>query len=1045
MSIKIAGIPDLPSAERKTKGERGWLPVFQSFISELRVQSKEVAATDERGSKLNLWGSQRMYLQHVCDGMDDGVRQFFCLKSRQLGITTVSLAIDLFWLAVHPRMLGVLVADNDDNRNFFRKTLQNYYKSLPPEFTGADFEKIKDNEGYMEWSNGSRLDFLVAGSRKKTWGEGRGYTMAHLCMAKGTPVVVENGRIKNIEDVLIGEKLLTHTGQVAKVIDCFGQSGVGKRIIKIQPWLGEAIRYTEWHKIPTQRGLVQAKDIRKDDLLIMPVRKITGIEHSVILPESKGIGGVRYKDKYGKFVSGGTQDSVRMDRDNWINRDVAGSGKKIILNKEVGFAIGYYLAEGCIIHNSLGKPCGITFCRHRSEGEYADRAIKALSPFITKNRRTTDREDSFSTSETIYGTILAEWIAETFGVTNEKFIPDEVFGWGRSFCEGLLVGLLSGDGSKTTVVSNDKYPTNTVVLPTTRSSIAMQARDIAASIGIGWATIKFKDGGNHYGRNCKPCWRITWNGEAASIIRGMMGLSQIPRQGHSYTNKYILEDDRVLIKIRGIEECQEEEEIWDISVDHDDHTFRTPYMSTSNTEIAKYGTPEGISSFWETLAETHPDRLVMVESTAFGYNHWKTMFEGAKKEIYTKKAFFIGWWSKEINSISMKDRRFKLYGEPPDQYEMDKIRLVKDRYGVTISPEQLAWRRERDADDAKSREDNDQNQPWFEEEAFVQSGFSFFQTRLCSKLLDYICDPVNEIEYKAYRFELGNQFTNSHMYPVLQEELERKGTDIIELRVWSEPVEGATYVIGCDPAYGRNDWKDRHAVSVWRCFSDKLVQVAEYADNRVETHQAAWVLAYLAGVYKDCILNIELTGPGRAVFKELDDKRQEYRAEVNRKIAEDRDWDNFLGSARYYLYHRPDALGAGYAYHTELTWSVKGRVLNQFRDSFTTGVLDIKSAPLVEEMMNVIQDGSEIAAPGTLKDDRVFAAMYAHMAYKDWVQAGMIQNGQAYAAVMESEDLSASPASNMVRHIVMNFWKTRTELLENPPKDVPTFYEERGL
>lgn len=640
----VAEIKGLPSLEKKGKGQRGWLPVFQDFIGELRIQSKEVVADDERGTKLKLWGSQRIFLEQICAGMDDGIRNFSCLKSRQLGCTTISLAIDLFWCAVHPRMLGVIVADNDKNSEFFRKTIQNYYNSLPEEFVGADFIKIKDNADYMEFSNGSRLDFLVAGTRKKTWGEGRGYTLAHC------------------------------------------------------------------------------------------------------------------------------------------------------------------------------------------------------------------------------------------------------------------------------------------------------------------------------------------------------------------------------------------------------------------TEVAKYGTSEGISSFQETLAEAHPDRLFIWESTAFGFNHWKEMYESANSDRYTKKAFFIGWWSKEINSISKRDPRFQLYGYAPDAEERAKIDLVRERHGIVITPEQLAWRRERDADTSKSKADNDQNQPWVAEEAFVQSGFSFFQTRLLNKLYEYVTNTDNGVLYRAYRFELGAIFHNSRMYPITAEEIDENGPDYIELRMWEEPVEGATYVIGCDPAYGRTDNKDRHSISVWRCFADKLVQVAEYADNRCETHQAAWVLAFLAGIFKDCIVNIELTGPGRAVFKEFNDKKMEYRSESLMKVTSERaDWDDFLGQARHYLYHRPDSIGAGYAYHTEMSWNIKGRVLNELRDSFTTGTLMIKSAPLIGEMMTVQQDGSEICAPGNQKDDRVFALLYAHMAYKDHIQAAMIVNGQTYAEVMDSEEAKVTGAGSMVKFIVQNFWRTRAEQLENPPDPEPTFIEQRGL
>jgi hypothetical protein len=834
------------------------------------------------------------------------------------------------------------------------------------------------------------------------------------------------------------------------------------------------------------------------------------------------------------------------------------------------------------------------------------------------------------------------------------------------------------------------------------------------------------------------------------------------------------------------------------------------------TEVSKYGTPEGISSFKETLAEKHPDRLFMWESTALGFNHWKEMYEEACRDTYTKRGFFIGWWSKEPNALDRNDPRFPVFGlVPPDSEEREMMKLVRERHGVVISMEQLAWRRWRDADTSTDKAALDQNQPWlcltgearvgtargilkladvepgmlgtcgevlvsksngvkpilrvetslgyevrgtanhpligvdgeeiplaealgcavklqpprmaddvysvewcegitkcrvtitpdfarlvgifmgdgsatgsprsgwvvqivcsdretglideyirlfdacfgvkanwykkakhhanhvtqnwaavqcssrmvfdtfkklglveaettgatrrnvhvpefiwrsprhvvkeflsglfetdgfngfatdrvvfsskyrefardvqrlllafgitskvtravttckgkpfgsytltlratesrrfneeigflserkrsrfvppeqrpnatsrrgkhclpivFEdvvtavvdegveeevfnlsvedshlfdangvlthncEQAFVQSGYSFFQVRTLSKLLDKIYDPATGVTYIPYRFHLGNTFHESRMDLIPESDIELQGTEIIDLRVWEQPVDGATYVIGCDPAFGRNDWGDRHAVSVWRCFADKMVQVAEYADNRVETYQCAWVLAYLAGVYKDCILNIELTGPGRAVFRELDDKRNEYRAEPNRKLVMDREWDNFLGSARYYLYHRPDSIGAGYAYHTEMTWSIKSRVLNQLRDALMTNCLEIRSAPLVDEMMSVVQDGSEIAAPGTLKDDRVFAAVLACMAWKDWVQASMIQKGQTYEIVIQSEEAEPTKAHTLVRHIVHNFWKTQTELLDNPPEAPPGILEQRGM
>ena len=91
---------------------------------------------------------------------------------------------------------------------------------------------------------------------------------------------------------------------------------------------------------------------------------------------------------------------------------------------------------------------------------------------------------------------------EEFGTKENKTIPNWVFSAGRDFLEGLLEGYLSGDGSK----HNDKQGDVKLAIIsacTVSSSLAMQIRDIAASLNLGWAAIDIKEAGNYYGRNCK--------------------------------------------------------------------------------------------------------------------------------------------------------------------------------------------------------------------------------------------------------------------------------------------------------------------------------------------------------------------------------------------------------------------------------------------------------------------------------------------------------------------------------------------------------------
>lgn len=619
-----------------------WLSVFTDFIKLLRIDSKEVAAVDERGSKLEMWGSQRRFLESVCGGLDNGQRIFYCLKSRQVGLTTLSLVFDVFWLAFYPATIGALVTDTPKNSAANRRAIRRYVESVPKGFFGKSFTIVDDNRDFISFSNGSRLDLLVAGTRnKKTWGEGQGYVFAHL------------------------------------------------------------------------------------------------------------------------------------------------------------------------------------------------------------------------------------------------------------------------------------------------------------------------------------------------------------------------------------------------------------------TEVANYGSKEGIDSFREALASNHPNRLAIYESTAKGFNHWRDMWIAAKKDKHTCVTVFVGWWSKDINVIKQTDPRYAAYNDPPSGDEQELMDAVEEQYGHKITMEQLAWYRWKEHADDTDINTLYQNQPWTEGQSFVMTGFSFFATRMLQQDMARIQDPDDPISFKGYRYILGNDFHAGIMEPITDME----HIDDVRLRVWEDPLPTGVYVIGMDVAWGRNDWGDRTSVSVWRCFADRLVQVAEYADSDVDTRQAAWVLAHLAGAYKDCRINIELTGgPGMAVMTEFDHLKDRMRSDMYReKVRTDYEWDDFLNTAQWYLYHKPDSLGAGYAKGWVSSHDAKWRMLCSFKDTHTSGLLLTRSVPLVEEMLTVVQDGSEISAPGRSHDDRVFAAGLANMAWVEWVRPGMIQQGLSYDVVlrMENEEEQGKGAA-FVDQIVMRFMQSQAEY-EPPPTPREMWLADRGF
>lgn len=452
------------------------------------------------------------------------------------------------------------------------------------------------------------------------------------------------------------------------------------------------------------------------------------------------------------------------------------------------------------------------------------------------------------------------------------------------------------------------------------------------------------------------------------------------------------------------------------------------YAAAHLTEVSKYGSKEALDSFKEAFAQENPNRLFVFESTANGFNLWHDEIKEAKANHETQRSWFTGWWAADPNRIDRSDPRWLQWGmHAPTGDEHERMRLVRDLYGVTITPEQLCWirwRTEKEGDSEILR----QNQPWTEDEAWVMSGFSFFPTRQLAKdykLIDE--DEGDTYDYLAYRYHLGNSFLEMKLEPIT----DPAEADEIELRVWEEPVAGARYAIGADPAWGRNEHKDRHGLEVYRCFADKMVQVAEYATNNCEAKQFAWVLAHMAGAYQNCIVNIDLQGPGNMLMLEWEHLLGLLHSEAYADQVRSREWEDALGLARWYLYHRPDAPGPGYSANFLTTARTKAEIMHQMKGSYLTHELMIRSKRLLEEMRNVIQDGDSIAAPETTsedgKDDRVFASALAIRAWINWIRPSMLSEGLLYDFVMASERSDPGHLGNRLNAIVGRFLLTAQE------------------
>lgn len=412
------------------------------------------------------------------------------------------------------------------------------------------------------------------------------------------------------------------------------------------------------------------------------------------------------------------------------------------------------------------------------------------------------------------------------------------------------------------------------------------------------------------------------------------------------------------------------------------------------TEMSSWADPTAVKNFIGSLAETYENRLYIFESTAKGDNDFKERWDNAKNSA-SQKTIFIGWWLLELYSVPRDSLIFQMYGlDPPMGEELIWIQEVKEHYGWEIQPEQLAWWRWKLHEQIFDESLMDQYYPPTEERAFIQSGYRFFDI-----------EKIREHEKKAasqgpawYRYRFGPTFEQTELVP----STERMG----QLAVWEERDPKGYYVIGADPAYGSSMEADRYAIQVFKCYTNKIEQVAEYCTTEGNSYSFAWILAHLAGYYRNdslpTTLVIEINGPGKAVMDEF------FRLQQYPQYAMPSAKGGLLGdvvsSINNYLYSRSDSVGgSNYNYHWKTTQDLKEYIMNLFRDTFEKNEMEIRSGgndnpdTLLYEMRYIQQSADGIqSATRTVHDDRVMACALAIEGWKKMLLPDLYSAGVSW-------------------------------------------------
>ena len=352
---------------------------------------------------------------------------------------------------------------------------------------------------------------------------------------------------------------------------------------------------------------------------------------------------------------------------------------------------------------------------------------------------------------------------------------------------------------------------------------------------------------------------------------------------------------------------------------------------------------------------------------------------------------FVGFWANPTYSIPKSDPDYSVYWDGRlSEDEVLRARYVKQHYNYTIKPEQICWwRRE---SEFRQEEYMLRHFPWTERECFIASGQGFFPARRTLEIAETLAGGP---PYQGYRYHFDEKFLSSRIEQTTDREQ-------VNLRVWEPPEPGGVYAIGVDPSGGGGGEADDHAIQVLRCYADRAVQVAEFQSNRPLTYQLAWVLAHLAGAYRDHLANLEVTGVGAAVIPEVRNLRQLAERGILQAEPGADPILSMIGAVRWFLYKRADTMGgAGNVIAWKTNADNKSQVYSEMRDSLMLRRIELRSIRLVQQLQAVVEDEGWIGAgPDTGEgDDLVSALVLAHHTWVEWRRPGLIARNLTWESV----------------------------------------------
>lgn len=308
------------------------------------------------------------------------------------------------------------------------------------------------------------------------------------CLAAGTKISTASG-IKNIEDITLQDKVLTHTGSYHNVTHLFKRN-VSEEIINIKPYYFDKIAVTKTHKIFIKRDgryiWEEAQNLTINDYLVYPLNQS---EDSIVFDLTKFttnystqvVDGVEYiYPKWSSETGMKNKYAVKYKEQKKITTRYKSSIPRYVkLTPELARFIGYYLAEGS--GGAAGKQLNLAFDKkdtnYINDVIYLVKAVFGISGKIYYSKKHNGCSVNFSSR------ILFDFIKTIIpGNCYTKNVPNFIFNSSNEIIGNLLVGFINGNGC-ITLKANGKTK-DTSVIASVSKQLILDINDLLSKLGI---------------------------------------------------------------------------------------------------------------------------------------------------------------------------------------------------------------------------------------------------------------------------------------------------------------------------------------------------------------------------------------------------------------------------------------------------------------------------------------------------------------------------------------------------------------------------------